>query len=77
MLHRESSFGLRSGNYSKTYFQEVFKMGKKNIEHRNASKMGKKYSHTGNKPLVESLTNKGVMVTQKVRKAQEAKRNAS
>jgi hypothetical protein len=26
--------------------------------------------------LVESLTNKGVMVTQKVRKAQEAKRNA-
>ena len=51
-------------------------MSKKNIEHRNASKMGKKYSHTGNKPLVESLTNKGVMVTQKVRKAQEAKRNA-
>jgi hypothetical protein len=27
--------------------------------------------------LVESLTNEGVMVTQKVRKAQEAKRNVS
>ena len=52
-------------------------MGKQNIEHRNASKYGKKYSHTGNKPLVESLTNKGCMVTQKVRKAQEEKRNAS
>ena len=46
-------------------------MSKRNIEQRNASKFGKKYSHTGNKPLVESLTNKGVMVTQKVRKAQE------
>ena len=52
-------------------------MGKRNIEQRNASKFGKKYSHTGNKPLVESLTNKGCMVTQKMRKAQEAKRNAS
>jgi len=52
-------------------------MGKQNREHMNASKFGKKYSHTGNKPLVESLTNKGVMVTQKVRKAQEAKHNAS
>ena len=39
-----------------------------------ASKHGKKYSHTGAKPLVESLTNKGCMVTQKIRKAQEAKR---
>ena len=36
--------------------------------------MCQKSSHTGNKPLVESLTNKGVMVTQKVRKAQESKR---
>jgi len=49
-------------------------MAKKNIEHRNASPMGKKHSHTGNKPLVESLTNKGVMVTQKVRNAQERNR---
>ena len=48
-------------------------MGKQNIVQRNASKFGKKYSHTGNKPLVESLTNEGVMVTQKVRRAQEAK----
>tara|TARA_E500000331_G_C17155578_1_gene669398 strand:+ start:476 stop:649 length:174 start_codon:yes stop_codon:yes gene_type:complete len=37
-------------------------------------KMCQKSSHTGNKPLVESLTNEGVMVTQKVRKAQESKR---
>tara|TARA_R110002051_G_scaffold317494_3_gene398713 strand:+ start:469 stop:624 length:156 start_codon:yes stop_codon:yes gene_type:complete len=50
-------------------------MGKRNREHMNASKLGKKYSHTGNKPLVESLTNKGCMVTQKMRKAQEEKRN--
>ena len=34
----------------------------------------KRYSHTGNKPLVESLTNPGCMVTQKVRRAQEARR---
>ena len=49
-------------------------MSKKTIEQRTASKFGKKSSHTGNKPLVESLTNEGVMVTQKVRRAQEAKR---
>ncbi len=56
-------------------------MSKQNIEYRKASKNGKISSHTGNKPLVESLTNsspfgntKGVMVTQKVRKAQESKR---
>jgi len=50
-------------------------MGKRNIEHRNASKFGKKYSHTGSKPLVQSLTDSNVMVTQKVRKAQERNRN--
>jgi len=49
-------------------------MSKRNIEHRNSSKFGKKNSHTGNKPLVESLTNEGVKVTQKVRRAQESKR---
>lgn len=36
--------------------------------------ISKKVSHTGAKPLVESLTNKGVMVTQKVRDAQEKRR---
>lgn len=36
--------------------------------------ISKKESHTGAKPLVESLTNKGVMVTQKVRDAQERRR---
>lgn len=36
--------------------------------------VSKKVSHTGAKPLVESLTNKGVMVTQKVRDAQEKRR---
>ena len=46
-------------------------MGKQNIEQRNASKMGKKYSHTGNKALTQSLYDDNVMVTQKVRKAQE------
>ena len=48
-------------------------MGKQNIVHRNSSKLGKKYSHTGNKPLVQSLADPNVMVTQKVRKAQEGK----
>jgi hypothetical protein len=38
------------------------------------SKFGKKYSHTGGKPLVKSLHDDNVMVTQKVRKAQEANR---
>ena len=50
-------------------------MGKKNITHRNASPLGKKQSHTGNKPLVQSLADPNVMVTQKVRKAQEGKGN--
>lgn len=46
-------------------------MSKKNIVQRNASKFGKKYSHTGNKPLVKSLYDDNVMVTQKVRASQE------
>ena len=50
-------------------------MSKKNIEQRNASKFGKKHSHTGNKPLVQSLADPNVMVTQKVRKAQEQNKN--
>jgi len=50
-------------------------MSKKNIEHRNASKLGKKYSHTGSKPLTQSLADPNVMVTQKVRKAQEQNKN--
>ena len=57
-------------------------MGKKTKEqgvpnpekHRGLYRMAKKSSHTGNKPLVESLADPNVMVTQKVRKAQEAKR---
>ena len=47
-------------------------MSKKNIEYRNASKLGKKSSHTGNKPLTQSLYDDNVMVTQKMRKAQES-----
>ena len=39
--------------------------------------VSKKVSHTGAKPLVESLTNKGVMVTQKVRDAQDRRREKS
>ena len=59
-------------------------MGKKATTKRNTSKeqslklhqISKKMSHTGAKPLVESLTNKGVMVTQKVRDAQERRRQS-
>lgn len=58
-------------------------MGKKATSKNNTSKeqsvklhqVSKKMSHTGAKPLVESLTNKGVMVTQKVRNAQERNRS--
>ena len=46
-------------------------MSKKAIDKAKNSPMGKKMSHTVNKPLVESLTNKGCMVRPKVRKAQE------
>ena len=46
-------------------------MGKQSRDSLKASKFGKKMSHGGKKPLVESLTNKGCMVTQKVRQAQE------
>ena len=31
------------------------------------------YSHTGNKPLVQSLADSNVMVTQKIRRAQEGR----
>ena len=50
-------------------------MSKKNIAQRNVSKYGKKYSHGGNKPLVPHINDPKVMVTQKVRTAQEGKRN--
>ena len=58
-------------------------MSKKATSKNNTSKeqsvklhqVSKKMSHTGAKPLVESLTNKGVMVTQKVRNAQERNRS--
>jgi len=49
-------------------------MSKKMIPARQPSKYGKKSSHTGNLPLVESLTDPNVMVRPKVRQAQE--RNA-
>tara|TARA_B100000131_G_scaffold119305_2_gene116287 strand:- start:4981 stop:5160 length:180 start_codon:yes stop_codon:yes gene_type:complete len=42
--------------------------------HKALHTIAKKSSHGGNKPLVESLTNPNVMVTQKVRKAQERRR---
>ena len=47
-------------------------MSKQNIEHRKTSAMGKKSSHTGNKGLTNSLYDDNVMVTYKVRKAQES-----
>jgi hypothetical protein len=49
-------------------------MGKKAIDKTKDSKFGKKTSHTGNKGLVESLSNPNVMVTHKVRQAQEKRR---
>ena len=48
-------------------------MSKKAIDQAKNSKFGKKVSHTGNKGLVESLTNPNVMVTTKVRQAQRKK----
>ena len=50
-------------------------MSKKAIDKAKKSPIGKKTSHTGGLPLVESLTNKGCMVRPKVRKAQESRRN--
>ena len=47
-------------------------MSKSTIEHRKMSLIGKKSSHTGNKPLTQSLYDDNVMVTQKMRKAQES-----
>jgi hypothetical protein len=44
-------------------------------KHKALHRMAKTSSHGGNKPLVESLTDPNVMVTQKVRKAQEGKRS--
>jgi len=49
-------------------------MSKKIMKTRQSSKYGKKASHTGDLPLVESLTHPNVMVRPKVREAQE--RNA-
>lgn len=50
-------------------------MSKKAIDKAKKSPMGKKVSHTGNKGLTESLTNPNVMVTHKIRKAQEKRFN--
>jgi len=44
-------------------------------KHATLHKMCKKYSHTGAKPLVPHINDENVMVTQKVRKAQESNRN--
>ena len=42
-------------------------------KHAGLHKIAQKSSHTGNKPLVQSLADPNVMVTQKVRRAQESK----
>ena len=44
-------------------------------KHKQLHDICQKYSHTGNKPLVQSLADPNVMVTQKVRKAQEKNQN--
>jgi len=51
-------------------------MSKKAIQTRQPSKYGKKASHTGDLPLVESLTDSNVMVRPKVRQAQEKNRKS-
>ena len=38
------------------------------------NKVSKKVSHTGGQPLVEHISDPNVMVTQKVRKAQERRK---
>ena len=42
--------------------------------HPTLYKMSQKSSHTGGKPLVPHINDENVMVTQKVRKAQDSKR---
>jgi len=44
------------------------------VKHKKLHDMCKKYSHTGAKPLVPHINDENVMVTQKVRKAQESKK---
>jgi hypothetical protein len=51
-------------------------MSKKIRESSKSTKYGKKSSHTGNQPLVASLTDPNVMVRPKVRTAQENNRNS-
>ena len=51
-------------------------MSKKAIQQRQLSKYGKKTSHTGDLPLVESLTDSNVMVRPQVRQAQERNRKS-
>ena len=46
-------------------------------KHGILHKKTKLTSHTGAKPLVESFTNKGVMVTQKIRDAQQRRRQSN
>jgi hypothetical protein len=43
-------------------------------KHLDLYKKGKRSSHTGNKPLVQSLHDPNRMVTQKMRNAQERNR---
>jgi len=45
-------------------------------KHKQLHEMCKKYSHTGAKPLVPHIDMPNVMVTQKVRKAQENNRKS-
>tara|TARA_B110001454_G_C12570897_1_gene371819 strand:+ start:259 stop:420 length:162 start_codon:yes stop_codon:yes gene_type:complete len=50
-------------------------MSKKAIQTRQPSKYGKKSSHTGALPLVESLIDSSIMVRPKVRQAQENRKS--
>ena len=46
------------------------------VKHKTLHDICKKYSHTGNKPLVDSFYDPNVMVPQKVSNAQEFNLNA-
>ena len=54
---------------------KTLRHGFQNINQNKGGYKIKAYSHTGNLPLVPSLADPNVMVTQKVRKAQEGRLN--
>lgn len=54
---------------------KTLRTGFENIKQGKGGYKLSAYSHTGNKPLVPSLADPNIMVTQKVRAAQERNKN--